>query len=147
MQPVPRCRLRSYGDVGPSTSMLLLVAFISSNKRRLTKAGPRFCQKVFEESRHFTTPDPVAVCKDHLDYQVVRSFLEWSCQNSRMGSASSLFIYARTWRMAVIQYTRSPVDSTIKMDMKNVGHYVSLDLSTFYSLLTEHFLYSISWIR
>jgi len=35
-------------------------------------------------------------------------------------TSESLFAYAKDWRMAVLEYTRSPVDSTIKMDMKNV---------------------------
>jgi hypothetical protein len=34
----------------------------------------RFCQKVYDESDHFTTPDPVEVCKSHIYYEVVRSF-------------------------------------------------------------------------
>src|SRR4051812_6198947 len=46
------------------------------------KVGPRFCQKVYGESDYFTTSDPVDVCKNHLRYEVVRSFLEWSCQIS-----------------------------------------------------------------
>jgi hypothetical protein len=64
------------------------------------------------------------VCKNNLQYEVVRSFLEWSCQISRIATASSLFIYARTWRMAVVEYARVSVDSMIKMDMKNVDEHV-----------------------
>lgn len=62
----------------------------------------RFCQKVYDESDHFTTPTPVKVCKNHLHYEVVRSFLEWSCQKSNFTKSSSLFTYAEGWRMGVI---------------------------------------------
>jgi hypothetical protein len=38
------------------------------------KVSPRFCQRVYEESSYFTTCDPIDVCKNHLHYEVVRSF-------------------------------------------------------------------------
>jgi hypothetical protein len=95
-----------------------------SSWAQANETGPRFCQKVYEESNHFRTSDPVDVCKNHLHYEVVRSFLEWSCEISGFTASVSLFTYARAWRMAVLQYTRSPVDSTIKMDMKNVREHV-----------------------
>jgi hypothetical protein len=40
------------------------------------KTGPRFCQKVYDESNYFTSPDPIDVYKKHLHYEVMRSFLE-----------------------------------------------------------------------
>jgi hypothetical protein len=80
----------------------------------------RFCQKVHDESNHFTNPDPIEVCRKNLDYDVVESFLEWSCQQSKFKKASSLFTYAKAWRMAVVEHTRFPVDPGIKMHMKNV---------------------------
>ena len=64
----------------------------------------------------------------HLYYEAVGSFLEWSCQISDFITAASPFTYAKDWRIAVLEYTRSPVNSTIKMDMKNV--HVSVDPST-----------------
>jgi hypothetical protein len=42
-----------------------------------------FCQKAYEESRTFITPDPKDICKYHLHYEVVRSFPEWSCLQQR----------------------------------------------------------------
>ena len=62
----------------------------------------RFCQKVYEESDHFTTPDPAEVSRNDLGYEVVDFFLEWSCQKSKFKKASSLFTYAKAWRMAVV---------------------------------------------
>jgi hypothetical protein len=50
--------------------------------------------------------------------------LEWSCQTSKFKKASSLFTHAKAWRMAIIQYTRAPVDPAVKMDMKNVRNHV-----------------------
>jgi hypothetical protein len=80
----------------------------------------------------FSTPDPVKVCKNHLNCEVVRTFLEWSGDTSRWTKASSLFTYAKAWRMGVIQYTRFPVDPAIKMDMKNVREQVLiLSLSSY----------------
>ena len=38
----------------------------------------RFYQKVYEESSHFISSDSVNVCKNYLNYETVRSFLEWS---------------------------------------------------------------------
>ena len=35
--------------------------------RRLT-IPTRFCQKVYDETNHFTTPDPIEVCRKHVDY-------------------------------------------------------------------------------
>jgi hypothetical protein len=96
------------------------IAFYLSSRAAANKTGPRFCQKVYDESSYFTSPDPIDVCKNHLHYEVVRSFLEWSCQISKFTSSASLFTYAKAWRMGVIQYTRSPVDPAVKMDMKNV---------------------------
>ena len=93
----------------------LLSSWVVANK-----TGPRFCQKVYDDSNYFTSPDPIHVCKNHLHYEVVRSFLEWLCQTSRLTSSASLFTYAKAWRMGVIQYTRSPVDPAIKMDTKKV---------------------------
>jgi hypothetical protein len=40
------------------------------------KDSTRFCQKVYDETDYFGTPDPVEICKNHLHYEVVRSFLE-----------------------------------------------------------------------
>jgi len=59
------------------------------------KTGPRFCQKIYEESNYFTSPDPVDVCKNHLHYEVIRLFLEWSYQISRFTISTSLFTYAK----------------------------------------------------
>ncbi len=67
------------------------------------KIGPRFCQKVYEESNHFNTSDLVNVCGNHLHYEVVRSFLEWSCQISGFTTSASLFTYAKNWRVAVLK--------------------------------------------
>jgi hypothetical protein len=36
----------------------------------------RVLDSVYEESNYFTTSDPVNVCKNHLHYEVVKSFLE-----------------------------------------------------------------------
>src|ERR1700728_3005248 len=96
-----------------SVSLLSQIHRLLSFLVAANKTGPRFCQKVYDESDYFTSPDPIDVCKNHLYYEVVRSFLEWSCQISRLKSSASLFTYAKAWRMAVIQYTRSPVDPAI----------------------------------
>ena len=84
----------------------------------MLRADPTFCQKVYKESNYFKTSDPVDVCKNHLPHEVVRSFLEWSCQIRRFITSKSLFAYAKDWKVAVLEYTRSSVDSTIKMDLK-----------------------------
>jgi hypothetical protein len=88
------------------------------------KTRPRFCQKVYDESNHFTSADPVDIYKNHLHYEVVRLFLEWSCQISRFTTSASLFTYAKASRMGVIQYTRSPVDPAIKVNVKNVREHI-----------------------
>jgi hypothetical protein len=93
----------------------------------------RFCQKVYEKSSHFVSPDPIDVCRNKLHYEVVRSFLEWSCQNSKFKKASSLFTYGKTWRMAMVEPTRAPVDPAIKMDMQNMRTLVHLVFHTFHS--------------
>lgn len=109
----------------------------------------RFCQKVYDESDHFKSPDPIEVCTNYLYFEVVRAFLEWICQESKLTTASSLFTYAKAWRMGVIKYTRSPVDPSIKMDMKNVRSHVT-PFSFDVSLITFHspdiFLHRPSWI-
>jgi hypothetical protein len=115
-----------------------IIAFFFLLGRRLT-IPTRFCQKVYDETNHFTTPDPIEVCRKHVDYQVVRSFLEWSCQTSKFKKASSLFTHAKAWRMGVIQYTRAPVDPAVKMDMKNVRNHGPVFLRCVFSLLRYFF--------
>src|SRR3954469_23116848 len=51
--------------------------FLNAGLQYLT----RFCQKVYDETNHFTSPDPIEVCRKHVDYEIVRSFLEWSCSD------------------------------------------------------------------
>jgi hypothetical protein len=77
------------------------------SRATVNNARPRFCQKVYDKSSYFTTPDPIHVYKNHLHHEVVRSFLEWSCQISRMASSASLFTYAKVWRMDVVLYCRA----------------------------------------
>jgi hypothetical protein len=108
--PSPQCGIAGHGK-RCRVSLYLAVADLSL---------PRFCQKVFEETDHFATADPVEACKSHMHYEVARSFLEFSCEEGKFGSASSLFTFAKTWRMGVHLHTRHPVDQTVKMDMKNV---------------------------
>ncbi|ERF69055.1 hypothetical protein EPUS_09513 [Endocarpon pusillum Z07020] len=55
--------------------------YADSTKKSYENAWIRwilFCQQVYEESSYFPTPDPVKICENHLSYEVVRSFLEWS---------------------------------------------------------------------
>jgi hypothetical protein len=47
------------------------MALIFLHGRGLTR---QVLDSVYEESNYFTTPDPVDVCKNHLHYEVVRSF-------------------------------------------------------------------------
>jgi hypothetical protein len=94
------------------------------SRAQANETGARFCQKVYEESNHFKSSDPVDVCKNHLHYEVVRSFLEWSCEISGFTTAALLFTYAKDWKMAILEYTRPPVNSTIKMDMTNAHEHV-----------------------
>ena len=61
----------------------------------------KFCQKVYEESDHFKTPDSIEICRNDLGYEVVKSFWEWSCQKLKFKKALSLFTYAKAWRIAV----------------------------------------------
>ena len=58
---------------------LRFIAFYLSSWAAANKTGPRFCQKVYDESSYFTSPDPIDVCKNYLYYEFVRSFLERSC--------------------------------------------------------------------
>jgi hypothetical protein len=76
-------------------------AFYLSPWTAANKTESRFCQKVYDESNYFTSPDPVDVYRNHLHYEVVRSFLEWSCQISGFTTSISLFTYAKAWRMGV----------------------------------------------
>lgn len=81
------------------------------SRATVNNAWPRFCQKVYDKSSYFTTPDPIDVNKNHLHHEVVRSFLEWSCQISRMASSASLFTYAKVWRMGVVLYCHTTSSS------------------------------------
>jgi hypothetical protein len=49
---------------------------------------PRFCQRVYDEPNYFTTSNPVDVCRNHLHYEIIWSFLEWSSQISRFTTSS-----------------------------------------------------------
>ena len=60
------------------------IAFYLSSWAAANKTGPRFRQKVYDESSYFTSPDPIDVCQNYLYYEVVRSFLERSCQINRI---------------------------------------------------------------
>ena len=50
-----------------------------------------FCRKVYQETDYFTSPDPKTVCQKHMNYEVVRSFLDFYCETARGTQASSLF--------------------------------------------------------
>jgi len=43
-----------------------LIAFYLSAWAAVNKTGPRFCQKVYDESNYFTSLDPIDVCKNHF---------------------------------------------------------------------------------
>src|SRR5436305_11528590 len=124
-----------YGDSGPGQSTFTL------------HLPSPFCQKVYDESGHFQSPDPIAVCTNHLYFEVTRAFLEWICQELKLTTAASLFTYAKAWRMGVIKYTRSPVDPSIKMDMKNVRGHVTFSLQCFsYYIPFSRYSFISSWI-
>jgi hypothetical protein len=75
---------------------------------------------VFKEIDHFIIANPIKVYKTHMNYEVVRSFLDFSYEESNFSSAMSLFTYAKAWRIGVYLYTRYPVDQTVKIDIKNI---------------------------
>ena len=135
MPTIPSWGTTLYGAVGPSMSPITFIAFPLSpfsqtpGLRYLT----RFCQRVYNETHHFTSPDPLKVCRNHVDYQVMRAFLEWSYQTLNFKKASSFFTHAKAWRMGVVWYTRAPVDPTVKMDLKNIRYLVP----------TSHYLFSL----
>jgi hypothetical protein len=59
-----------------STLTLPFMALIFLHGRGLTR---QVLDSIYEESNYFTTSNLVDVCKNYLHYEVVRSFLEWSC--------------------------------------------------------------------
>ena len=47
------------------------MALIFSSWAEADKVGPRFYQKVYEESGYFITSDSLEVCRNHLHYESV----------------------------------------------------------------------------
>jgi hypothetical protein len=131
----------AHGDVGPSTSLFRSIAVFFLALAKANKDRVRFCRKVYNESDHFSSLDPVRVCTDDLYCEAVQTFLDWSCSVSNFKSSSSLFTYSKGWRMGVVQHTGFPVNPVIKMDMKNVHIlFLFLLISTFSPLLTRNLL-------
>jgi hypothetical protein len=57
------------------------------------------------------------VCRNHLHHEIIRSFLEWSSQISRFTPST---LHLRKSLEDGSLSIQSMVDSTIKIDMKNV---------------------------
>ena len=56
------------------------------------------------------------VCRNHLHYEIIRSFLEWSSQISRFTTST---LHLRKSLEDGSRSIQSMVDSMIKIDMKN----------------------------
>src|SRR5947207_13683953 len=75
MQTVRSRGPHSFGDVGPKYVDCSIHGPHPSSWAQANGTGPRFCQRVYKESNYFSTYDLVDACKNHLHYEVVRSFL------------------------------------------------------------------------
>jgi len=121
------------------------MALIFLHGRGLTR---QVLDSVYEESNYFTTSDPVDVCKNHLHYEVIRLFLEWSYQISRFTISTSLFTYAK--RLEDDCYWIHTVSGGFD---DQDGHEkctrlrLFLDIFTFHRLVTEPLLHSLLWIH
>jgi hypothetical protein len=56
----------TYGDVGPSTSPFPFIEVVFLALAKANTDQLKYCQKVYDESDHFSNPDPVRGCTDDL---------------------------------------------------------------------------------
>jgi hypothetical protein len=92
----------------------------------VSETGSRFCQKVYKKSNRFQDFRSRRGLQEPSPLRSRQVVFRMALLNLRVHNVS--VTYAKDWRMAVLKYTRSPADSTIKIDMKNIR--ASADPST-----------------
>ncbi|HEY5744894.1 MAG TPA: hypothetical protein VIU12_02350 [Chryseolinea sp.] len=65
-----------------------------------------------------------------MNYNLLRTFLEWHCEKGTVKKASTVFQLAKYLRMAIYDFTGSKVDEGIKADSRVVSVQIFVPIIT-----------------